>query len=214
MLTSSSSTSLPQESLKIKKDDELFSKHLTSNVSMANFFTEDNYHGGSSIAIPFIWESQPGTPKIKFHENPLPPLTPPPSYFYSTPKTPTKKHSKPNFLGTIFPKRSTRKTSIPLSPASPLSSSLRLSTSPWSSTSYYIPSSPKMVSKSRRRYEMSSPRKSFESRMMVDEDQEVEHECESPVSTLCFGIGRGANARSSRGSCYASMIKALLRDVQ
>jgi hypothetical protein len=181
---------------------------------MANLSTED-YHVGASVAVPFTWESQPGTPKIKFRENPLPPLTPPPSYFYNTPKRPTKKLSKSSLLDSIFPKRSTRKTNLPVSPASSSSSSSsssRLSSS-WSAK-YSVPSSPMNISKSRGSYNgMSSPRQYFDTRkiMLNHDDQDHENECEYPVSTFCFGgIGRGASARS-RG-CYASMIKVLLRD--
>ncbi|CAK7323514.1 unnamed protein product [Dovyalis caffra] len=215
MLTSSSN--LPQKSLKLKQDDKKVTcKRVTRDVSMASLSTED-YHVGASVAVPFTWESQPGTPKIKLRENPLPPLTPPPSYFYNTPKRPTKKISKSNILDSIFPKRSTKKTSLPASPASSSSSSSfssRLSSS-WSA-SYSVPSSPMKVSKSRGLYNeiVSSPKKYFDSRKTMlnhgDRDHE-EDECESPVSTLCFGgIGRGPSARS-RG-CYASMIKVLLRD--
>ncbi|KAJ6878349.1 LOB domain-containing protein 15 isoform X1 [Populus alba x Populus x berolinensis] len=119
----SSISKLPQKSLKLKQDDKKgSSKRVTRDVSMANLSTED-YHVGASVAVPFTWESQPGTPKIKFREKPLPPLTPPPSYFYNTPKRPTKKLSKSSLLDSIFPKRSTRKTNLPVSPASSSSSS-------------------------------------------------------------------------------------------
>jgi hypothetical protein len=211
----SSSSKRPQKSLKLKQDDKKgSSKRVTRDVSMANLSTED-YHVGASVAVPFTWESQPGTPKIKFRENPLPPLTPPPSYFYNTPKRPTKKLSKSSILDSIFPKRSTRKTNLPVSPASSSSSSSsssRLSSS-WSAK-YSVPSSPMNISKSRGSYNgMSSPRQYFDTRkiMLNHDDQDHENECEYPVSTFCFGgIGRGASARS-RG-CYASMIKVLLRD--
>ena len=210
----SSISKLPQKSLKLKQDDKKgSSKRVTRDVSMANLSTED-YHVGASVAVPFTWESQPGTPKIKFREKPLPPLTPPPSYFYNTPKRPTKKLSKSSLLDSIFPKRSTRKTNLPVSPASSSSSSSsssRLSSS-WSATCS-VPSSPMKISKSRGSYNgMSSPRQNFHPRIMMlnHDDQDLENECEYPVSTFCFGgIGRGASARS-RG-CYASMIKVLLR---
>ncbi|KAJ6976051.1 hypothetical protein NC653_031778 [Populus alba x Populus x berolinensis] len=133
----SSISKLPQKSFKLKQDDKKgSSKRVTRDVSMANLSTED-YHVGASVAVPFTWESQPGTPKIKFREKPLPPLTPPPSYFYNTPKRPAKKLSKSSLLDSIFPKRSyTRKTNLPVSPASSSSSSSsssRLSSS-WSAT--------------------------------------------------------------------------------
>jgi hypothetical protein len=211
MLTSSSN--LPQKSLKLKPDDKkVFSRRPARDVSLSNLSTED-YHVGASVAVPFTWESQPGTPKIKFRENPLPPLTPPPSYSYNNPKRPTKKLSKYNLLDSIFPKRSTRKANLPVSPASSSSSSSQLSSS-WSAT-YSVPSSPTKVSKSRGSChgKSSSPRQYFDSRKtMLDhlDDQDRGNECESPVSTLCFGLGRGSSA-GSRG-CYASMIKVLLRD--
>nr|XP_034908290.1 uncharacterized protein LOC118044195 [Populus alba] len=96
MLTSSSNH--PQKSLKLKQDDKkVFSRRLARDVSLSNMSTED-YHVGASVAVPFTWESQPGTPKIKFREHPLPPLTPPPSYSYNNPKRPTKKLSNYQYL--------------------------------------------------------------------------------------------------------------------
>ncbi|KAF9670947.1 hypothetical protein SADUNF_Sadunf13G0122100 [Salix dunnii] len=214
MLTSSSK--LPQKSLKLKQHDKKgSSERVTRDVSMAKLSTED-YHVGASVAVPFTWESQPGTPKIRFRENPLPPLTPPPSYFYNTPERPTKKLSKSSLLNSIFPKRSASKTNLPASPASSSSSSSsssRLSSS-WSAT-YSVPSSPMKFSKSRGGYNgISNPRQYFDTRKMMPnrDDQDHENKCdEYPVSTLCCGgNGRGASAKS-RG-CYASMIKVLLRD--
>ncbi|KAK1409289.1 hypothetical protein QVD17_35815 [Tagetes erecta] len=39
------------------------------------------YYGSASAgSVPFMWESQPGTPKHALAESSLPPLTPPPSY--------------------------------------------------------------------------------------------------------------------------------------
>ncbi|OAY24173.1 hypothetical protein MANES_18G140500v8 [Manihot esculenta] len=217
MLTSS--PNLPHKSLKIKlplddgnnnNNNNLFSKHLTT--SQSSMALEDD-HGGSSAAVPFTWESRPGTPKIKFRENPLPPLTPPPSYFYTTAKTPTKKsYSLSNPFNTIFSKRSARRTSFPLSPASSSSSSSSQFSSPRCSSKpyFFASSSPVTVLRSRVRHEISSPRRSFDSIMMGEEE---EHDGGLPVSSMCFGIGRGGNAGRSRGGCYASVIKVLLRDV-
>lgn len=215
MLTSSSK--LPQKSLQLKQHDKKgSSKRVARDVSMASLSTED-YHVGASVAVPFTWESQPGTPKIRFRENPLPPLTPPPSYFYNTPKRPTERPTKSSLLNSIFPKRSTRKTSLPASPASSSSSSSsssRLSSS-WPAT-YSVPSSPMKISRSRGGYNgISSPRQYFDdTRKTMPNHDGQEHEnkyCdEYPVSTLCFGgNGRGASVKS-RG-CYASMLKVLLR---
>ncbi|KAI3705001.1 hypothetical protein L1987_75231 [Smallanthus sonchifolius] len=39
------------------------------------------YYGSAAAgSVPFMWESQPGTPKHALTESSLPPLTPPPSY--------------------------------------------------------------------------------------------------------------------------------------
>ncbi|KAG5224994.1 Aspartate aminotransferase [Salix suchowensis] len=176
MLTSSSN--LPQNSLKLNQDDKkVFSKRLARDFTVSNLNTED-YHVGASVAVPFTWESQPGTPKIMFRENPLPPLTPPPSYSYKNPKRAAKKFSKSNILDSIFPK---------LSPS-------------WSAKCS-VPSSPARVPKSRGSYHgiSSSSRRYIDSRKtMLDhlDDQDRDNECESPVSTLCFGFGRGGSAGS------------------
>ncbi|KAL6200463.1 hypothetical protein ACLB2K_030244 [Fragaria x ananassa] len=115
----------------------------------------EDYHGraSASVSVPFNWESQPGTPKSKFHQNlTLPPLTPPPSYFYNTKSTNNRdrpktkiKNSKSLLLLNIFPKLRSRKASTPSSPASSSSpsNSRSSSTSSASSVTYYsVPSSP------------------------------------------------------------------------
>ncbi|KAK9128173.1 hypothetical protein Syun_016970 [Stephania yunnanensis] len=58
------------------------------------------YYGGASGAVPFTWESQPGTPKHRsFCDTSLPPLTPPPSYLLKSKKKASKsKTSKAKFL--------------------------------------------------------------------------------------------------------------------
>ncbi|KAB5512941.1 hypothetical protein DKX38_029969 [Salix brachista] len=203
MLTSSSN--LPQNSFKLNQDDKkVFSKRLARDFTVSNLNTED-YHVGASVAVPFTWESQPGTPKIMFRENPLPPLTPPPSYSYKNPKRAAKKFSKSNILDSIFPKCSSRKANLPVSPAaSSYSSSSKLSSS-WSAR-YSVPSSPARVSKARGSSHgiSSSTRRYFDSRKtMLDhlDDQDRDNECGSPVSTLCFGFGRGGSA-SSRAAMH------------
>ncbi|KAL6203537.1 hypothetical protein ACLB2K_027237 [Fragaria x ananassa] len=113
----------------------------------------EDYHGraSASVSVPFNWESQPGTPKSKFHQNlTLPPLTPPPSYFYNTKSTNNRpktkiKNSKSLLLLNIFPKLRSRKASTSSSPASSSSpsNSRSSSTSSESSVTYYsVPSSP------------------------------------------------------------------------
>ncbi|KAK7321417.1 hypothetical protein VNO77_32042 [Canavalia gladiata] len=161
-----------------------------SNVS------NEAYHGGESASVPFVWESQPGTPKVRFKENSLPPLTPPPSYFQNATKNPKNKNSsKPRFLQSIlFPKRGNRKGCVPPQTQTGSSNFFSYSSSSSSSslsslslpsprpTSYSVPSSP-----------MTHSRKG-------DEDEDL---YEVTSSSLCFG-----NARS-RG-CYSSMFKKVL----
>ncbi|KAK7387496.1 hypothetical protein VNO78_28348 [Psophocarpus tetragonolobus] len=94
-------------SFRISKDDRFFSRLLAKENSTPNSSSRIFYYGETSVAVPFTWEAQPGTPKHPLSRTSLPPLTPPPSYF-SSPKSHTanKRNSKPNnytFL-TILPK--------------------------------------------------------------------------------------------------------------
>ncbi|CAL5424691.1 unnamed protein product [Camellia sinensis] len=179
------SSDLPENSIKVKSREVSVPK---SSVEV--------YYGGSPVAIPFVWESQPGTPKVKFHENPLPPLSPPPSFNLHAPRKPKEQNLKRTVSQFFLPKLM-RKTSYPPSPASSSSSSR----SPLRSVS----SSSFTSSNMRGKLEMSSPRSPFDSRIEREDERG-----ESPVSTLCFGISRGgANARS-RGSS-SNIIKVLLR---
>ncbi|MBA0609524.1 hypothetical protein Godav_021563 [Gossypium davidsonii] len=172
----------------------------------------EDYHEGATVAIPFNWESEPGTPKVKSCEIPrLPPLTPPPSYFYATPKrTSVKQHSKPKLLNTIFPKRLRRKPRVQLSPAASSSSSSSSasssrSSSPWP-RAYSVPSSPISASNLYAGNELPRGELFSGSRAADKED----HEYEYSVSTPCFGCG-GGTGPMSRGFC-STMLKALLRN--
>ncbi|OMP02328.1 hypothetical protein COLO4_11188 [Corchorus olitorius] len=201
------SLSLSQKSLGVKQHDNF--------ITRINLSLEDFYHGGASVAVPFNWESQPGTPKVKRREIPtLPPLTPPPSYFYATPKRTVKnQYSKPKLLDTILPRRrSRRKTREQVSPASSKSSSSSSSSStsssrsssPWPRSSYSVPSSPNVYGRNELGRLFSN------SRAHEEEEHEHEHddEYESSVSTPCFGRGTSVRSRS----IYSSMLKVFLRD--
>ncbi|KAF5187269.1 Alkylated dna repair protein, partial [Thalictrum thalictroides] len=76
MFKSNSTDLLHKSDLQIKQDDKFFSM-LLSKETNSSFRV---YYGGASGAVPFVWESQPGTPKNKYCDTSLPPLTPPPSY--------------------------------------------------------------------------------------------------------------------------------------
>ncbi|WCJ34981.1 hypothetical protein M5689_016255 [Euphorbia peplus] len=190
---------------------------------MANFnlCLEDYHHHlhhhqycGSPVSVPFIWESQPGTPKFSSSKNtPLPPLTPPPSYFSRNPTKnndtiqPSKSRNS-NFFTNIFlrPRRSRiAANSSPASSSLSPSSSIRLSGTSFSGTS-----SPVVVSRLTGRSPVgTSPRKSFDYSSRIVMDDEEEHEHDSPVSeNLGFRVGQGGSRRSS--GCYTSMIKMLI----
>ncbi|CAK8537938.1 unnamed protein product [Lathyrus sativus] len=128
--------------------DKQLQRQLSNNIS------NEDYHGNKFASIPFVWESQPGTPKHRSNANSLPPLTPPPSYFQNANKKPIKP-KKNFFLQTFFPKRSTKKGCV-LDPSSASSNFVSYSSSSSSSslslssprpTSYSVPSSPMICSK-------------------------------------------------------------------
>ncbi|KAI3742585.1 hypothetical protein L1987_60272 [Smallanthus sonchifolius] len=173
MKTLSSSSELPSMSIKTKQDWRFStsSRPLSGEIMSKHNSSIEVYYGGATVAVPFKWESQPGTPRVRFHETPLPPLTPPPSFLLNSPKTPINKISKPKggILHAIFPRLTscTRKNyNSPASPASSESSSL------FSPSSYSDSPSPLYIPNNHRQ----NRRKSFE-----DQDGYG-----SSVSTLCF----------------------------
>ncbi|VVA90244.1 unnamed protein product [Arabis nemorensis] len=97
---------------------------------------DGDYYGGFSAAVPFKWESQPGTPRRLFKRSspsgldsdsefnsPVPaPLTPPPSYFQASPSSTKPKKANTPF-GSLLPKNRSslsknRRRSMWLGPAS------------------------------------------------------------------------------------------------
>ncbi|KAI8013315.1 hypothetical protein LOK49_LG05G00125 [Camellia lanceoleosa] len=181
-----SSPELPQKSLQIKQDDKFFSRLLSkeksSNMASPSFRV---YYGGVSGSVPFMWESQPGTPKHALSDTSLPPLTPPPSYYSQNPKQPTKKHSRSKLLNTLFLRINLKK---PSTRSSPPSSSPSLSSLSWSSSSHSSLSVPVTPSNNfHRRRSQSSCVSSMSSDEKVDE---AEVSLGSPQSTLCYGMGR------------------------
>ncbi|XWS09480.1 hypothetical protein CRYUN_Cryun40dG0088300 [Craigia yunnanensis] len=181
----STSPDLPQnKTLQIKQDDKFFSKE--NSVANPSFRV---YYGGHSAAVPFMWETQPGTPKYTFSDTSLPPLTPPPSYYSKSNSKPIKNHSKSGILHALFPKMiSLKKTN--LVPSSPSSSSW----SSWSSSPMFLAMS---SGKYQRRSRFSAPGSSFDSRA----DDEETAAIGSPTSTLCFAINSRGSIGKLRG-CY------------
>ncbi|KAF9661310.1 hypothetical protein SADUNF_Sadunf19G0054800 [Salix dunnii] len=160
------------ESTQIKQNDKFFTRIMSKETSMANSSCRV-YYGGASGAIPFMWESRPGTPKHTLADTSIPPLTPPPSYHSTLKSNPTLKNVRPNLLTTVFHRLTPKRTRM--SPSSSLSS-----TSSWSSSC----SSPSnfLDSKSKTCYVFSCKRSP--SCYRVDDD---EHRLRS---TLCHDIKR------------------------
>ncbi|KAL6841406.1 hypothetical protein ACP4OV_028924 [Aristida adscensionis] len=76
--------SKPQSPLRITHDGEFYARLLTKESSLGN--PSFRYYGAGPGAVPFVWESQPGTPKDAYSSRMLaaaaaaPAITPPPSY--------------------------------------------------------------------------------------------------------------------------------------
>ncbi|MCD7470688.1 hypothetical protein HAX54_010709 [Datura stramonium] len=164
----------PADFLLIKQDDKFFSR-LLSKESTAKGESSFRYYycGGSSGSIPFVWESQPGTPKHKFSDTCLPPLTPPPSYQTNSHLKSLKKQSKSNFFFSIFPKISSKR--IIFSPSL---------------------TSPSVSSSCSSSFSMSSVQRNYRSRSEIEEyDHDKLQIPSSPTSTLCFGCGMRKSKR-------------------
>ncbi|KAI3676555.1 hypothetical protein L1987_86166 [Smallanthus sonchifolius] len=139
-----------QKPLKIKQDDKFFSKLLSKENSAANPSFRV-YYGNVSGSVPFTWEIQPGTPKHKFSDNSVPPLTPPPSYYSSnldhdqTKPTKRKYYPRSKFLYNLLLNINVIKKGHVAS-----SSPSSLSSSSWSSSISTVHSSKGYRSKRRR----------------------------------------------------------------
>lgn len=71
-----------QKSFRIKHEDDKFFTKLLSKESSKSNPSFRVYYGDVHVAVPFTWETCPGTPKhSSSHNSHIPPLTPPPSYF-------------------------------------------------------------------------------------------------------------------------------------
>ncbi|OEL23474.1 hypothetical protein BAE44_0015507 [Dichanthelium oligosanthes] len=77
--------SKPQSPLRITHDGEFYARLLTKESSLGS--PSFRYYGAGPGAVPFVWESQPGTPKDAYSSSSrmlagaaAPVITPPPSY--------------------------------------------------------------------------------------------------------------------------------------
>ncbi|XP_061375123.1 uncharacterized protein LOC133317280 [Gastrolobium bilobum] len=137
MLSDSANYHSAEMSFRITQDDgRFFSKLMAKETSKANSSSRRVfYYRETSVAVPFMWEAQPGTPKHPLLETSLPPLTPPPSYYSNSKSNVKRKNSKANiFFTSILPRfaGSSRNKAL-VSPSSSWSlSSSSSSSSSWS----------------------------------------------------------------------------------
>ncbi|KAF3433300.1 hypothetical protein FNV43_RR24402 [Rhamnella rubrinervis] len=197
-----------KKSLQIKQDDKFFSRLMSKETSTANSSCRV-YYGEASGAVPFMWESQPGTPKHPFSDTSMnPPLTPPPSYSASSAANSksqsmqNNKISKPKLLANtiFFLKKSSVKSSSAVSSLSSSSSS-----SSWSSSNSSASSltNQKLGRPCRRRRCLSGSGIPFD----VYDYDEHESDHESQTSTLsCFSVINSKQTKwnngDNSGGCY------------
>ncbi|XP_016901982.2 uncharacterized protein LOC103496610 isoform X2 [Cucumis melo] len=210
---------ISQKSSQITKhEDRFFTRALSKELNSTTNSSFRVYYGGATGAIPFRWESRPGTPKHTFSDTSIPPLTPPPSYFSSSHST-SKASSKPTLLSSIFPRLTPRKSrTFPSFSSSSGSSSSSSSLASWSSSFSSSSSSPSPFVRpkffKRRRHFSDIPSLPFEYTFDDKDGDEVvagSTAPNSPTSILCFGGGSSGRA-SLFGGCYqlVSVKKALL----
>ncbi|XP_058746635.1 uncharacterized protein LOC131619564 [Vicia villosa] len=119
-----------ENSFRIKQDDRFLSRLKSKEASSANTSSRILYYGETSIAIPFVWEAQPGTPKHPLSQISILPLTPPPSFYSKKSNTNKKRKSKINVFSCILPRLvGSRKTSLPHASSTSSSSSSSSSSS-------------------------------------------------------------------------------------
>ncbi|KAF8662995.1 hypothetical protein HU200_055582 [Digitaria exilis] len=217
-----------EDSLQLKHEggSKVFSKLFTRESSAAAPSFRVYYGVASAGSVPFMWESQPGTPKNDaISTATLPPLTPPPSYYTaahshrrsSASAVPSgagggKKHSTTkqymSFLSTILPKiilhrrRSGRSSSSSSGSPSAASSCSSSSSSAFSSVSFRSAQSPAACSSMRRRVYAFS----------VGDAGDGEEEERRPAAT-CFSGVRHESFRAFKGSRVAMTVKSALASV-
>ncbi|CAI9767570.1 unnamed protein product [Fraxinus pennsylvanica] len=174
--------------MEIKLNDNFLSRENSNGEASFRIL----YYGGAAGAVPFMWESQPGTPKQSISDAPLPPLSPPPSYQLSPQMKSMHKLSKSHVFHSIF---GSKKMNVSSSFSSSPSSSSR-------SSSYSLTSTP-MNRSFTRRHLRSAPRSG------LDEDT-VDKGANSPTETSCFGTGDGSSRRFGSFSRMKTVKKAFL----
>ncbi|KAI0526969.1 hypothetical protein KFK09_002565 [Dendrobium nobile] len=169
--------------LQITQNEKFYSRVLSKENSAKNPSFRV-YYGVASGSVPFLWESQPGTPKHPMADSTLPPLTPPPSYYTSSnKKTNFIKSHKQNLFQAMLPRLRKPHTPPPQPPP---------------------PSASSSSGSHRRGRSSSSTISSFSSNSRVDEEEHEEGL--SPTSTLCFGERRGCYYMAGMKNALLSIV--------
>ncbi|KAK1351528.1 YLP motif-containing protein 1-like [Heracleum sosnowskyi] len=146
------SRSNPNLGSQMKDEDKHFSTRVLSKESSVANPSFRVYYGDVPSAVPFVWETQPGTPKHNFFpkdDNNPPTLRPPPSFYFTPTRDPTKTNSMSRSKRILF---SNLKNIVPPFKKNQLSSSPTSSSSSSSSySSIATPSNSDQVSVYQRR---------------------------------------------------------------
>ncbi|KAJ8771159.1 hypothetical protein K2173_023484 [Erythroxylum novogranatense] len=189
------------KSLEVTQDDKFFSRIMSKETSMANSSSRV-YYTGTSGAIPFLWETRPGTPKHPSAHSSVPPLTPPPSYYSTSKANSTDKSVTHNLLRGILLRLASKR--IYVSPSRSMSSSASSSSSLslWSSVS----SSPANFRNSKRKRErrLSFSRPPVHWRVNDVFDDELDTESAEPT------LGSGLKRTGFRGFYLVGNMKSVL----
>ncbi|GKV02247.1 hypothetical protein SLEP1_g14704 [Rubroshorea leprosula] len=226
----STNPDLPQKNFQIKQDDKFFTRILSRETSVSSHsFTE---YGGLPGAVPFIWESQPGTPKNTVtsditHRRPLTPppsqpccpknttfpdislrrpLTPPPSSSLKSPSASAAKsklkHSRLLLLHALLAKMISLRKNLNIISTSRSSSSLSPPSSLISPRSWSSSLGFTAASTPRRHRGKRSPPSTPGSSFNAKSEDEEAPGFGSPTSTLCFAIGLSRGSSLKLPGCY------------
>ncbi|KAJ0258250.1 hypothetical protein HA466_0070710 [Hirschfeldia incana] len=77
-----------------------YSNVIVKESSQVNTSSRIYYYGGASV--PFLWETRPGTPKHFSESFRIPPLAPPPSFYFSGNKLSKARTNQTRSVKTLF----------------------------------------------------------------------------------------------------------------
>ncbi|GAB4832033.1 hypothetical protein Ancab_006051 [Ancistrocladus abbreviatus] len=203
MPSSKPTNEIPPKSLEIKQDDKFFSRLLSKESSMVEAESSFRVYYGATGAVPFMWESQPGTPKHTFSNASIPPLTPPPSHSTKSREKSAKKGRGSKLFFTVLLRMLRVRRIAHVTPASSISSSSSsLSSSSFSSS---VSSVTRMSMLPRRRpfFMCSRPASALDVEVGGEEE---ERNGGSPTSTMCLFSSR-------HGCCKLGSVKSALPSV-